>query len=293
MAKFIVNKVSDSEYYITDYGVCRLEVKEYIETLSSMGFVLSQIEFEAFRDFIDNLERMRLLDKTLEIYPLFGNDLNTFSVKLKYLRTQSLVPTNGFSTSQMELLGSKYIGKNNTTYKGASTPMFNTDVLVSDLNFDFNVSALVGAAIDPTTGGGRYLFGASQIDNATSYTSVGFESFSGIFQTNIGNSSGVMRNTVNNVDGVFSWNTDNYASRTYIEKERVRSYGTVTQNKINTDVEMALFARRGFGANVTLTGGITQKVRFVVVSKGLKIHEIKNLNIEINTLCEKLGKSFA
>ena len=293
MAKFIVNKVSDSEHYITDYGVCRLEVKEYIETLSSMGFVLSQIEFEAFRDFIDNLERMKLLDKTLEIYPLFGNDLNTFSVKLKYLRTQSLVPVNGFSTSQMELSGSRYIGKNDTTYKSSLTPMFDTDVLVSDLNFDFNVSALVGSALDPTTGGGRYLFGASQIDNALTYTSVGFESFSGTFRTNIGNSSSVMRNIIDNVDGVFSWNTNKYSSCTYIEAEKITSPGTIAQNKINTDVEMALFARRGFGANTNLTGGTTQKVRFVVVSKGLKIPEIENLNIEINTLCEKLGKSFA
>ena len=293
MARILIDAVSDSKEYITEFGKCRIEVKEYIETLASLGFIVTQIEFEAFRDFIDNLERMKLLDKTLEIYPLFGNDLNTFSVKLKYLRTQRLVPTNGFGVSQMELSGNNYIGKNDTTYKGASTPMFNTDVLVSDLNFDFNVSALVGAALDPTTGGGRYLFGASQIDNATSYTSVGFESFSGIFQTNIGNSSGVMRNTVNNVDGVFSWNTDNYASRTYVEKERVKSAGTVTQNKINTDVDMALFARRGFGTNTNLTGGITQKVRFVVVSKGLKIPEIENLNVEINTLCEKLGKSFA
>ena len=234
-----------------------------------------------------------LFDKTLEIYPLFGNDLNTFSIKLKYLRTQSLVPTNGFSTSQMELSGSNYIGKNDTTYKGASTPMFNTDVLVSDLNFDFNVSALVGAALDPTTGGGRYLFGTSQIDNASSYTSVGFESFSGKFNTNIGNSSGVMRIPIDNVNGVYSWNTDDYSSRTYIEGEGITSHGTIAKNKINTNTEMALFARRGFGTNVTLTGGITQKVRFVVVSKGLKIHEIENLNVEINTLCEKLGKSFA
>lgn len=290
--KFIIDKDSDSQLYFTKFGQCSINVKKYIDKVTELGFLLTQVQFNAINDFYNNIIRLKVESKILEIYPLIGNNIDSFCTKLKYIREQNLIPMNGFSVSRLENINGIYIGKDNTTYSASNTPYLDTKIKVSDLNHDWNVSALVGADISPTTGGGKYLLGASQIDDARTYTACGFETFSSTLGSNIGNSSSVSRNTIINQSGIYTWNTDFYAGRVSLNGDRILSFGSLPIVNIGNDVELSLFARKGYGTNSTLTPGITQKVRFVVISKGLTIPEIKNLTYEINMICNKLGKSF-
>ena len=290
--KFTIDKESTSEYYYTKYGKCRLELKQYVDTLTDSGTILTQAQFDAFNDFMNNLSDLKILDKVKEIYPLYGDNIDSFRTKLKYINAEKLTLENGFDITRAELSNGKYIGKNDTSYISTNCPCLGTGVKISDLNGSFNVTALVGADVN-TTNGGKWLLGAIQDATSTPSTHVGFVLNATGFQADIANGSGsIGRRVVTNSPGVFSFNSYATYCRYYKDAISLSRVSGTTVSTANNSQEFFLFARRGYGTNSTLSSGITQKVRLVVISQELKYFEVASLTEQVNLLSSKLGKNF-
>ncbi|OCH31883.1 hypothetical protein A6E13_16195 [Aliivibrio fischeri] len=156
--------------YFTRFGITHPDIKNYMDNLESVGYLMNKKEFDGLNRFIRTLESRSLWINVLEVYPFIGNSIASATIKLKPFKLTQLSVKNTSTSASLSLKDNwditpdgNVIGiKNNREYQETYTSCFDTGLVVDDLNQDWGFSAYVlDTEIVNTPDRSHSLFGAS------------------------------------------------------------------------------------------------------------------------------------
>lgn len=300
----VVNDPEGRFEFYSKYGKAPKDVAKYVKDLEQSGYSVSVTEFNALRDFVNNLEQGMVWDKVREAYPIMGGNLEGASIKLKSLNSVfSMSPLNGFDKSRLEMVNGKVLGKKATPATSTGNqPMLNTHVKVSDLGEDVGFHFYAGGVTNTGASIWQPLIGAITADSVsatrtelavnieTSNITATLNTVPRSASASFVGSTGVIGGNISvNVAGV-----SNKSAHYFNGVETSSTTAVNTNNGTDRSVELALFGR--VAPNVpSQTGASTAYSGFVrfgcITSGNLTGEQTALLHREINKLMVALGKS--
>lgn len=280
--------------FYTKYGVAPYELKNFVDDLLLEGYALEQSDFDAFKSFIENLKSGKLWGKVREVYPLVGDSVDSAAVKLKSLTVgRKMAKLGGINNNYFEFSGNKILGKKEIPTVTTDAPRFNTGVKISDLNYNYCITALVGPRFRAASTV-QALWGGTQADNGVPATNVlNIDDGTNPRSFRLQNSSGIAGMSTPDTPLIMQADADVESYKVFLDGALVEQGALTADQTAPTNRDLHLFARNGFGANELQTGSFEPSVRCVVLTEGgLDTYELSLLRAELTTLTSSLGRSY-
>lgn len=284
------------------YGIAPPDLAAYFGGVSDAGYSITASEISAFSAFRKSLADQSLWDKVLEIYPLFGT-AESLRVKMKAASGAGtlLLPHNGWSSAQTEMVNGRVIGKAQTTYNNTTAPCLRTGLKIGDLQQSFGVLAHVGG-VTPVSGySNNQLFGATQMEDASASTGMTTRirntGANGIAMENGyaagSTTAGVVEYPVSQARMILGRTiSGGFAGKPGVAEAEVSKTGFATNSTAGQDLELYLFSRNGFGANAAVQPSFVPACRLVIITRGITAAEGAALVDAAHALQTALGRQF-
>lgn len=91
--------------YLTPLGTASKELAQYVMKLDQMGYNMTQGEFNALKQYYNEMKAIGQWENLQEVAPLIGSTIDQISVKLKYKNAQSCIKKNGISNAFTDAKG--------------------------------------------------------------------------------------------------------------------------------------------------------------------------------------------
>lgn len=108
-SNIVVNNPEHNFEYVTPLGLAGEELSAYYNKILSLGYSLSQSEFDSLKTFQQGMESIGQWENIEEYAPLIGNTVAQVAVKYKYKNSQSAEAKEGLSDSNVDGKGLVFI----------------------------------------------------------------------------------------------------------------------------------------------------------------------------------------
>lgn len=302
----VVNNPDREFQYYTNRGITDKAMSDFLTGMESVGYDLTDAEYQAVKVFKDKLIAANVWDKIYEVYPLMGDSLESAAVKLKSVKVVKMTPVDGLSMSHMQVRAGKLVGKAATavpSYVG-NFPRYDTNLRPSDLADRYvgfhaycgNAAEVATPFAQPIMGTllGRNnesttLIGTLSVNTASKwakgeYLGAGIQSTSAYVNT-IGLLSAVTKPQSLDISGKAS------IYHSGVKKEESVITSLVSAASVDMATTFALFGQNKPLGSTAQTTGYSGTVRFGCITNGFMTDEdVATLNTEVVALMTKLGK---
>lgn len=302
----VVNNPDREFKYYTKRGITDKALSDFLTGMESVGYDLTDAEYQAVKVFKDNLITADVWDKIYEVYPLMGNSLESAGVKLKSVSNPVLTPVDGLNISHFQTVGGKIVGKSalvTPRYTG-NAPRFDTNLKFSELpNRHAGFHVYCGNAPVGDTHFSQPVMGAllgKNNEQSQLVATLGVNVFASQYVARILTQAGAPTNGFSNGLGLLS-----YVSRPQVIDVSAKGVLYRAGVKIGEGAIALLESKDSYNADTTLgflghnkpigstaaTTGYSGAVRFGCITSGFMTDEdITTLNTEVVALMTKLGK---
>ncbi len=285
--------------YLTRHGEAPRELAQYMAQLESAGFMMPASDFQGFKAFIEELTVAGIWGSVKEVYPLYGNSMESVTVKLKSeLSSAKLSPVNGLSLSGFEVVDGRVKGTANRSFVNSNSPALDCGFDVGALNNSFITSFYMdSSSLNLSSGGTCCVFGAYlKLDTATQVATELRNSPSGVLQYGVSNQSSTVFSdaaTPTETVGVVSFIGRPASRAIWVNGNRIYGGTNSIDATANTARRAWLLAKNPAGSNGSTTQGFNGRMRLACILDGdMPEDKIPLLNTSITNLMAALGRSF-